>query len=162
MFAFFVAAAVVAVLLVFDSPAADHRFVAVGAVLPLVEDLSGRPLVLHTLVGAATVLAVVMVGARGRRVLQRRLLGVPIGMFVFLVVSGTWTRAELFWWPFLGVDGIAAGPPPEFDRPLVVLVLLELAGWIALVVVARTHGLDDPGARARLVRTGRLARPGRR
>lgn len=156
MFVWFAVTAVLAVLLVFDSPAADHRFVAVGGVLPLVEDLTGRPLVLHTLLGAGIALVVVMTLARGRRLVQRRLLGIPIGMLVFLVVSGTWTRAPLFWWPAFGTDGIATGPPPEFDRPLVVLVVLEALGWLGGAWIVRRHGLTRPERRRRFLRTGRL------
>jgi len=152
----FAVTAVLAVLLVFDSPAADHRFVALGGVLPLVEDLSGRPWVLHTLLGAGVVLVVVMVAARGRRLVQRRLLGIPIGMLVFLVVSGTWTRAGLFWWPAFGADAVGTGAPPEFDRPGVVLVALEVLGWLGAVWIVRRHGLDRPERRRRFVRTGRL------
>jgi hypothetical protein len=99
VFFFFLAAAVFVVLYVFDSPAIDYRFVALGGVLPLLEALSGRPLVLHTLLGSVGVMTAVMAATVGRRVLRRRLLGVPIGTFVFLVAAGTWTRTDLFWWP---------------------------------------------------------------
>ena len=41
MFFWFVAAAVLLVLFVFDSPAVDYRWVAFGGVLPLAEALTG-------------------------------------------------------------------------------------------------------------------------
>ncbi len=41
MVLWFVATAVLAVFFVFDSPAVDHRFVAAGAVLPLLEIFTG-------------------------------------------------------------------------------------------------------------------------
>lgn len=158
MFVFFLVAAVLVVLFVFDSPAIDYRFVALGGVLPLAEAVSGRPLVLHTLLGSVALLAAVMAATTGRRVVRRRLLGIPIGTFVFLVASGAWTRTSLFWWPVAGLDGIAAEPLPEFDRPGVVLVLLELIGVVGLVWLIRRFELHRPEHRARLVADGRLPR----
>ena len=156
MFFWFVAAAVLTVLFVFDSPAIDYRFVALGGVVPLVEAGTGRPLVLHTLLGSVLALALVMAATVGRRVVRRRLLGVPIGTFVFLVVSGAWTRTELFWWPAAGLDGIADPPLPEFDRPIEILVVMELAGVVALLWLVRRLDLSRPTNRRQLVSTGRL------
>ena len=156
MFFWFVAAAVLTVLFVFDSPAIDYRFVALGGVVPLVEAGTGRPLVLHTLLGSVLALALVMAATVGRRVVRRRLLGVPIGTFVFLVVSGAWTRTELFWWPAAGLDGIADPPLPEFDRPIEILVVMELAGVVALLWLVRRLDLSRPSNRRQLVSYGRL------
>ncbi len=156
MFLWFVAAAVFTVLFVFDSPAIDYRFVALGGVLPLVEALTGRPLLLHTLLGSVLVLTVVMGGTVGRRVLRRRLLGVPIGTFVFLIASAAWARTDLFWWPAAGFDGIADPPLPEFDRPLALLVLLEGVGAAGLFWLSRRLELLRPDHRRLLVDSGRL------
>lgn len=156
MFVFFVAVAVIGVLVVFDSPAIDYRYVSGGAVLPLIEGLTGRPLILHTLLGSVGLLSLVMLSTVGSRLLRRRLLGVPIGAFVFLAASGAWTRTDLFWWPFAGLDGIAAAPLPEFDRPLGVLVLLELLGIAAVVWLIRRFELTKPQNRRTLLSSGRL------
>lgn len=158
MFFFFVAAAVFAVLFVFDSPAIDYRFVALGGVLPLLEVMIGRPLLLHTLLGSVGLMVIVMAVTVGRRILRRRLLGIPIGTFVFLVAAGTWTRRDLFWWPVGGFDGIAERPLPEFDRAPAVLVLLEVAGIAGLVWLVRRLDLMRPEHREELWRTGRLPR----
>ncbi len=158
MFFWFVAAAVFTVLFIFDSPAIDYRFVALGGVLPLVESVTGRPLILHTLLGSVLVLVVVMAATVGRRIERRRLLGIPIGTLVFLVVSAAWARTELFWWPAAGFDGIADPPLPEFDRPGSLLVVLELVGVGALVWLGRRFDLGRPDHRRELVRTGRLPR----
>ena len=158
MFFWFVAAAVLGVLFVFDSPAIDYRFVAFGAVLPLLETVTGRPLVLHTLLGSVALMVLVMAATVGRRVLRRQLLGVPIGTFIFLVAAGAWTRTDLFWWPAAGLDGIAQRPIPEFDRPVGVLVVLEVVGVGALVWLVRRFELTSPPNRAVLVRSGRLPR----
>ncbi|MEQ8839343.1 MAG: hypothetical protein RIB98_00015 [Acidimicrobiales bacterium] len=156
MFFFFIAAAVLTVLFVFDSPAIDYRFVALGGVLPLVEAATGRPLILHTLLGSVALMSLVMAVTVRRRILRRRLLGIPIGTFVFLVAAGSWTRTDLFWWPVGGLDGIAERPLPEFDRAPAVLVLLELAGVAALVWLVRRFDLTRPEHLDELRRTGRL------
>jgi len=156
VFFWFIASAVMMVLFVFDSPAADYRFVAVGSVLPLVEDLTGHPLVLHTLLGPVALMTLIMMATRGRRILRRQLLGLPIGSFVFLVVAGVWTRTSLFWWPVAGIDAIARGPLPEFDRPIAVLLMMEAAGVAALIWLASRLRLGDEGNGKRLLQTGRL------
>ena len=40
---------------------------------------------------------------RGRRLARRQWLGLPIGMYLHLVLDLSWTRSQTFWWPFLGV-----------------------------------------------------------
>ncbi len=133
VFFFFLAAAIISVYFVFDSAAFDYRFVALGVLLPLLESLSGRPLILHTLAGSVLLLTLVMFSTVGHRLLRRSLLAVPVGTFIFLVASTTWTRTDLFWWPFAGFDGIAVATLPEFDKPILVLLLLELAGLVSLI-----------------------------
>jgi hypothetical protein len=157
----FVAVAVCVVLFVFDSPAVDYRFVAAGGVLPLLEAITGRPYILHTLLGSVALMTLAMVVTIGRRVLRRRLLGIPIGTFVFLVASTSWTRTELFWWPVAGLDEIGVAPLPEYSHPVVVLVLLELAGIGLLVWVARRFRMTVRANRAELRRTGRLPHLGK-
>jgi membrane-bound metal-dependent hydrolase YbcI (DUF457 family) len=153
----FVGPAVAIVWMVFRSPMADHRMVALGAVLPLLEVLTGGPRVLHTLLGAVVALGVVMALTRNRRLVRRRWLGIPIGLFLHLVLDGTFTRADLFWWPFLGLD-LGAGGLPEIDRPLGVIVLLELLGAVACGWCYRAFGLEDRTRRDTFLRTGQIDR----
>jgi hypothetical protein len=153
----FVGPSVAIVWLVFRSPALDYRVVAAGALLPLLEAATGGPRVLHTLLGAVVALALVMVATRGRRLVRRRWLGLPIGLFLHLALDGAFTRAELFWWPFLGWS-LGGGGLPELDRPLVVVVLLEVAGAAALWWCAQAFGLDDPARRQVMLRTGQVDR----
>ena len=156
MLIWFVVLAPVLVAEVFRSPMIDYRLVAVGAALPLVEVFIGAN-VLHTLLGAVVMMTVVMLTTQNRRLLRRQLLGVPIGLFVHLVLDGSWTRAELFWWPAFGFD---FGPStlPEFDRPLVVGLFLEVLGIVAAVWAYRRYDLSDPKKRDRLIQTGQLDR----
>ncbi len=106
----------------------------------------------------ASAVLVVLFATRGRRVLRRQLPGLPIGSFVFLVVSGAWTRTVLFWWPVAGIDAIARRPLPEFDRPVALLVLMETAGFVATVWLVARLRLTEEGNRRRLLHTGRLPR----
>ena len=158
MVVWFVATAVLTVFFVFDSPAVDHRFVAAGAVAPLLETFSGSPWILHTLLGSVLLMTVVMAATVGRRLLRRRLLGLPVGTFLFLVFSGSWSRTELFWWPLAGFDEIGSGTPPELDRPLEMILLLELAGVAIVVWFWRRYEMGTAENRQRLVSTGRLPR----
>lgn len=158
MFLWFVGLAVVLIWVVFQSPALDVRVVAAGALLPWLDAVTGGPFVLHTLAGSVGLLAVVMLVTRNRRVSRRRLLGIPIGTFLHLVLDATWARTDLFWWPLFG-DGAFDGRLPELDRPLGIVLVMELAGVGALWWIWRGFGLDDPGRQTDLRATGRLRPP---
>ena len=161
MFFWFAACGVVAVALVFGSSGVDYRVVALGSVLPLAENLTGSPWVLHTLAGSVVLLTAVMLitAGRGRRLLRRRWIGLPIGTLVFLVASGAWSRTALFWWPVGGSGGVGHGSPPELDWPLAMMITLELAGIAALALTARRFNLSDPDRRREFITTGRLTHP---
>ncbi len=158
MLLWYVATALAGVWAVFDSPALDYRFVMVGAVLPVGEVVLGRPGPLHSLVTAVAVLALVMAATQGRRLLRRRLLGIPIGLLAHLVFSGSWADTDAFWWPLTGI-GLSDARPPELARGAL-SVLLELAGIGLGLWWIRRVGLDDRAARAEFRRTGRLPRAG--
>ncbi len=157
MVLWFVGPTVAVVWLVFRSPALDYRMVVLGALLPLVDAVTGGPWILHTLLGAVLALAVVMGLTRHRRLVRRRWLGIPIGMFLHLALDLSFTRAELFWWPFLGTD-LGGGGLPELDRPWGVILGLEVLGGAACWWCWRTFGLDDAGRRREMVRTGQVDR----
>jgi len=142
---------------VFRSPAVDYRLVVLGACLPSLDLLIGRPTPLHTVTAAVVALALVMVVARGRRLAQRQWLSIPIGMFAHLVLDATWADTELFWWPLSGGD-LGALEVPEESWPLGLVVLLELVGIVVLVGLWVRLGLTDPEHRERFRRTGHLAR----
>jgi hypothetical protein len=153
----FVVASILLVAIVFRSGGVDYRTVAIGAVLPLFEGLLGGPKVLHSVTGAAVVLGVAMLATRSRRLLRRRVLGIPIGMMCHLVLDGSFTRTDVFWWPFTGL-GFADGQIPELEH-LAVSLVLEAVG-IALGVWAwRLFRLDDPAFRRRFLDDGRLDLP---
>ncbi len=155
MFIWFAVLSIVITWAVFQSPAIDYRFVALGAVLPVIEvPFHAGPL--HSLVAPTAVLGIVMLATMRRRLVRRRWLGLPIGMYLHLVLDGAFTLTETFWWPFLGTS-FTAGPAPEIDRGLwsVVMELIGVGvGWWAW----RRFGLDDPARRSRFFRTGQLDR----
>lgn len=156
MILWFVGPSVLIVWAVFTSPSADYRFVAAGSLLPLLELPFGEPRLLHSVMGAVVVLAAVMLGASGRRIVQRQLLGLPIGMLLHLVLDGAWTDDRAFWWPFLGRSW-STSELPELGRGGL-SVLLELAGAGACWWGYRRFRLDEPERRALFLRTGRVGR----
>jgi membrane-bound metal-dependent hydrolase YbcI (DUF457 family) len=153
----FAGVSVVFVWMVFRSPALDYRLVVLGAVLPVGELVLGGPRLLHTLVFAVVALGLVMLATRRRRLLRRRWISLVIGLMMHLVLDGIWTRAEVFWWPFLGF-GFGEGGLPELGRPVPVVLVLEVLGAAALVWCWRAFGLGDPDARRTFLRTGHLPR----
>ncbi len=156
MLLWFVGPSILIVWSVFRSPAADYRVVAVGSLVPLVELPVGDPRLLHSLSGAALALAAIMLGARGRRLVQRRLLGLPIGMLLHLALDGAWTDTTAFWWPALGLSWSEA-ELPELGRGPFNLVL-EAAGAVACWWCYQRFRLFEPDRRALFFKTGRVGR----
>jgi hypothetical protein len=157
VFLWFAGVGMFAVWQVFRSPALDYRLVMLGAVLPVGEVVFGGPRLLHTLLFAVVLLTVVMLATRQRRLTRRRLISLPIGIMVHLVLDGVWVLAEVFWWPAFGWSFGASGVP-EATRPLGLVLLFELAGVAALAWCWRAFRLDDPRHRRNLLRTGHLPR----
>jgi hypothetical protein len=142
---------------VFRSPALDYRLVMLGSVLPLLEAVLGGPKLLHTLAFAVVLLGVVMLCTQHHRLLRRRLISLPIGLMVALVLDGSWTAKVVFWWPFFGF-GFPQGGLPELHRGLAVLVVLEVIGIAASVWCWQAFGWSDPANRRLFLRTGHLNR----
>lgn len=156
MFLWFAGGAFVLVWVVFRSPAVDYRLVMLGAVLPVAELPFGSPRLLHSLTAAAAALGLAMLVTPRRRLAQRRLVAVPIGMFIHLLLDGIWTDTQAFWWPFAGLAWSDARLP-ELSRGAFDLVL-EALGAAALWWCWRRFRLDEPERRARFLRTGQLDR----
>ncbi len=146
----------VLVAVVFDSPALDYRMVMAGSVLPLVELFFAGPWALHTLLAPLVLLTVVMLITRGRRLARRRWLGLPIGLFMYLVLEGSWLRTELFWWPAWGAN-LNSSDLPQL-KPLTVLIAMELVGVTAAFWAVRRYSLTNPKHLHQLATTGRLPR----
>jgi hypothetical protein len=157
VFLWFAGASIVIVWLVFRSPALDYRLVMLGAVLPLVDAAFGGPRFLHTLLLCVVALVVVMVATRRRPLRRRRWLGLPIGLFLHLVLDGTWSRKQVFWWPLFGTS-FGRGQVPELAHPAGLTIVFEVIGAACLVGMARRFRLDEPTRRHRFLTTGQLSR----
>jgi hypothetical protein len=156
MFFWFVIMAPVLVAEIFKSPMVDYRLVALGAAMPLAELALGHAFVLNTLVCSVIVLTAVMLGTIGRRLVRRRLLGIPIGMFFHLALSGGWNSAELFWWPAFGLS--LSDQPVPVTTNVGLRLLLEVIAIGVGFVAYRRYQLDQSVNRTRLLRTGHLSR----
>jgi hypothetical protein len=150
----YTAVSILIVANVFRSAGLDYRLVALGALIPLLVDLAvGHRAFGHTLVFAVALFVVVMVTTAGRsRLLRRRLLCLPIGVFVALVLSGAFTQDHVFLWPFLGASLGHDGLLPVWW----VVVVEELIGLVGWWWIAGQFDLYLPGPRGDFVRTGRL------
>ena len=154
MLLWYVGMSILIVANVFRSAGVDYRLIAVGSMLPLLIDLPvGHRAFGHTLLFAVGMLLVVMVATIGRpRLLRRRLLCLPIGVFCGLVLSGAFANGDLFLWP-LGGTGFG----DEALLPAAWIVLLEeIVGLVACWWIVGQFDLYLPGPRAEFFRTGRL------
>lgn len=158
MFLWFAGLALVIVWQVFRDTAIDYRLVVAGVLLPdLVDVLFGGARILHTLVANVVLLTLVMVATRGRRGLRRRLLALPIGTFLHLVLDGMWSSTEVFWWPLFGLS-FESTELPSLARPLAVVLVQELVGLGALGWWWTRFRLGHADRRRAFVRTGRVGR----
>lgn len=154
MFLWYVGGSVLIVLLVFASRGVDYRLVAFGSILPLLVDLpAGHPAFGHTLLFPVVLLFAVMAGTAGRsRLVRRRLICVPIGVFCGLVLSGAWRETSVLMWPTLGWTF-----PDGTLLPVWWVVLLEeVAGLVVIWFVVGLGSLYEPARREEFFRTGRI------
>ncbi|HEY1739047.1 MAG TPA: hypothetical protein VGI86_10070 [Acidimicrobiia bacterium] len=158
MFFWYVGGSVFAIWNVFQTNGLDVRLLALGGLAPVIVDAPfGAMQYGHTLLVPVALLGLVMLGTtgRGKRLVRRRLLSLPIGWLAGLALSGAFTHAHVFWWPAFGTDfGNVALLPP-----LVWIVVLELVGVAALRWCWVRFGLRDPRRRAALIRDGRVQAP---
>jgi hypothetical protein len=153
VFLWFLGVSVLLVVNVFRSSGIDYRFVAGGALLPLLVDLPvGHRAFGHTLLFPVALLAIVMIGTIGRpRLLRRRLLCLPIGIFCGLVLSGAFASGDPFFWPLFG------GFVHDSLLPVWWVVLIEeIVGLVACWWITGQFDLYLPEPRAEFRHTGRL------
>jgi len=142
MLCWFIGGAVLIVSSVFRDPRFDYRLLIVGVLAPdLLDAPFGGARVAHTLLASVALLTVVMLATRSRRLLRRRLLGIPIGTFLHLVLDGAWGDAQVFWWPFLG-SSFEGARLPVVERGAW-SVVLEAIGVVLVVTGWRRFGLAD-------------------
>lgn len=156
MLLWFAGLSFVIVAWIFASPAIDYRLVMLGAVLPVGEMVAGGPWILHTLLAPVVAMTGVMLTFRGKRLVQRKWLGISIGLFLYLVLDGAWARTTLFWWPLFGTEADPSDIPSWEAVP--VLIVMELAGAAALAWVIRRYQLARESERRLFIRQGKLSR----
>jgi len=154
VFVWFIATACLSVWLVFRDDRFDYRFLILGVFLPdIVDVFTGGSWIMHTLLASVVAMIVIMLSTRNKRPLRRRLLAIPIGMFLHLVFDGAFTSTEVFWWPFTG---------GSFDEQLPVAqrwglnIVLEAIGIIGIAWMWRHFNLSDARARREFIQTGNL------
>ncbi len=154
MLLWYAAGSIVAVCLVFQSAGLDYRLIAFGSLLPVADLIVEHQALAHTLLAPTGALMITMFATmgRGRRLLRRRLLGVPIGWFFGIGLSGGFTQQDLFWWPAFGNDFGNTGVFPSFGWA----VALELIGATLSFWIWSRFALSDRGRRRDFLRTGRL------
>jgi hypothetical protein len=154
VFFWYIGLSVFGVATIFRSVGVDYRLVALGSLVPLVFDIPfGYRAYGYALVCSAAVLAVVMLVTIGRpRLLRRRWLCLPIGMFCGLILSGAFANTDLFWWPFLG----ASFPHDALLPAWWAVAIEEVVGLFVCWVLVGQYDLYLPGPREVFFRTGRL------
>tara|TARA_B110000438_G_scaffold148585_1_gene143100 strand:+ start:68 stop:556 length:489 start_codon:yes stop_codon:yes gene_type:complete len=156
MFFWFCILSVIGTALIFRSPALDYRLIALGSLLPLLESLFGLRLLLHTLTFDVLLLFGIMLLGRGRRLIQRRLLPIPIGLLSHLILDGTWTEAAVFWWPFMELDALGFFPNSGEFSSWKVSIGLESIGLLFGVWGWKKFAMKSQKNRRALFIEGRL------
>lgn len=152
----FIGTSVLAVFMVFRDPSFDYRFLIIGVMLPdPIDAVWGGARGFHSVTMSVTILFVVMLATIGRRMWRKRLLAVPIGMFIHLVVDGAFDDTKVFWWPFTGLS-FGDSRLPVVERGLV-NIALEIIGLALCVYAVRRFDLRNVEHRTAFLHRGELS-----
>ncbi len=155
VFLWFVGTSVLAVWSVFRDPRFDYRFLIVGVLLPdVIDGIWGGARGFHSVTMSVVVLFAVMLLTIGRRAIRKKLLAIPIGMFIHLIVDGAFDNTKVFWWPFTGLS-FGDSPLPVVERG-VFNIVLEVVGLGLCVFAVKRFGLHDEVRRKTFMREGWL------
>lgn len=155
MFFWFIGTAFVSVWFVFRDSRFDYRVLALGALLPdIIDVFSGGVWIMHSIVSAVAVLALVMIVGKRGSVRRRRWLALPIGIFFHLVFDGAFNNTHAFWWPFAGLQ-FPDNSLPSFDR-MSLNIVFELLGIMMLAWLWNLNNMAQSAHRRRFLRTGQL------
>ena len=98
----------------------------------------------------------VMLLGKGKRNIQKKLLPIPIGLLTHLILDGTWTQKEIFWWPITGRDLVG----DEVDRLEFSLlptgIILEMLAVAFAVYGFKKFRLREQANRSALIKKGHL------
>jgi len=155
MFLWFVGTAILSVWFVFRDDRFDYRLLIVGSILPDAIDIfTGGAWAMHSVLASIAALAIVMIATAGRKPSRRRLLALPIGMFMHLIFDGAFSSARLFWWPLAGFSFDDAKLPSA--TRMGPNILFEIIGVVILFWAWRQFGLSSQTARQNFMSTGQL------
>ena len=155
MFFWFIGTAILSVWFVFRDPAFDYRTLVIGALLPdIIDGIWGGARAFHSVTASVAVLVVVMLSTIGHRPIRKRLLAIPIGMFLHLIYDGAFNNTKVFWWPFTGIS-FSGDRLPVVDRGML-NIGFEVAGLLLCVFAYKKFDLGNPQRRREFIRRGTL------
>ena len=156
MFLWFCISSILGIALIFRSPYLDYRLLAVGSVLPLFERLAGFQWIFHTLFFGVFVLMSIMLLGKGKRKIQRKMLPIPIGLLTHLILDGTWTKKEIFWWPLTGRDLMGSEVNRLEFSFMPTGMILEILGIIFALYGFKKFSLREQRNRSAFIKKGHL------
>ena len=156
MFFWFIGTAVLSVWFVFRDPAFDHRTLVIGALLPdAIDAIWGGSRGFHSVTASVAVLVAVMLATIGRRPIRKRLLAIPIGMFLHLIYDGAFNNTQVFWWPFTGLS-FSGDQLPVVDRGML-NIGFEIVGLLLCAFAWKKFHLSEATRRKNFLKTGTLS-----
>ena len=156
MFFWFIGTAVLSVWFVFRDPAFDHRTLVIGALLPdAIDAIWGGSRGFHSVTASVAMLVAVMLATIGRRPIRKRLLAIPIGMFLHLIYDGAFNNTQVFCWPFTGLT-FSGDQLPVVDRGML-NIGFEIAGLLMCAFAWKKFHLSDATHRKNFLKTGTLS-----
>ena len=156
MFFWFIGTAVLSVWFVFRDPAFDHRTLVIGTLLPdFIDAIWGGARGFHSVTASVAMLVVVMLATIGRRPIRKRLLAIPIGMFLHLIYDGAFNNTQVFWWPFTGFS-FSGDRLPVVDRGML-NIGFEIAGLLMCAFAWKKFRLGEPQRRQNFLKSGTLS-----
>jgi hypothetical protein len=156
MFFWFIGTAILSVWFVFRDPAFDYRTLVIGALLPdIIDGIWGGARAFHSVTASVAVLVVVMLSTIGRRPIRKRLLAIPIGMFLHLIYDGAFNNTKVFWWPFSGLS-FSGDRLPVVDRGML-NIGFEIVGLLLCAFAWKKFHLGDPTRRKNFLKSGTLS-----
>ena len=156
MFFWFIGTAVLSVWFVFRDPAFDHRTLVIGALLPdAIDAIWGGSRGFHSVTASVAMLVAVMLATIGRRPIRKRLLAIPIGMFLHLIYDGAFNNTQVFWWPFTGFS-FSGDQLPVVDRGML-NIGFEIVGLLLCAFAWKKFHLSEATRRKNFLKTGTLS-----
>lgn len=140
---------------IFNSKGIDYRAVGLGSLLPITIDLViGHASFGHSFLFPVIGLAVVMLATIARpRLLRRKILCVVIGIFLALILEGTFLHESTWWWPSTVSD---QSSDLNLTPSIMIWIIRDAIGLIALYVLVAVGELYKKDKFSEFIKTGRI------